>query len=145
MRKVWKSWWRIRATTPGTRWSRRGSSRYGPTSPNLIADARNGRASGSSRRRSTRIGSGSVAIEASSAETAWRADRADVRARLRDRRFATLVRAREAKRAEEAAVTSSGMQPSAAAQDDDRRGDAASVAGRGDKFTYCSLAACLSL
>src|SRR5438094_8713517 len=79
------------------------------------------------------------------AETAWRADREDVRARLRDRRFATLVRAREPKRAEEAAVTSSGMQPSAAAQDDDRRGDTASVAGRGDKFTHCSLVAYLSL
>src|SRR5439155_14725380 len=78
------------------------------------------------------------------AETAWRADRADVRARLRDRRFATLVRAREAKRAEEAAVTSSGMQPSAAAQDDDRCGDAASVAGRGGKSICCSLAAYLS-
>ena len=79
------------------------------------------------------------------AEAAWRADRADVRARLRDRRLATLVRAREAKRAEEAAVTSSGMQPRAAALDDDRCGDAASVAGRGGKSTCCSLAAYLSL
>src|SRR5947208_2231029 len=46
------------------------------------------------------------------AEAAWRAPRVDLRARLRDRRFAPLVPAREAKRAEEAAVTSSGMQPS---------------------------------
>jgi hypothetical protein len=38
------------------------------------------------------------------AEAAWRADRVDVCARLRDRRFATLIRAREAKRAEQAAL-----------------------------------------
>jgi hypothetical protein len=66
--------------------------------------------------------------------------RADVRARLRGRSSAAIVRARKTERAQEAAATSGGVQLGAASPKDDRRRDAASDAGRGGASVASSLA-----